>query len=100
MKSEFVTWTFLTTYAGAVAMVMVILQFIKGIKWIDKLPRQPIAYFIALIILLLSTLFTDGLHWDNTILAMLNAFIVAAAALGGQTAVHKLSGQKNKDKKA
>ena len=87
MEMEFVTWTGLSTYAGALAMVMLIVQFTKGISFIDKLPTQVWGYIVALVVLLLANLFTGQLTIENAVLLLFNAAIVALAANGGYDAV-------------
>ena len=37
---QFVNWNMLATYAGALAMVMIITQFTKGLKLREKMPTQ------------------------------------------------------------
>ena len=72
MEMEFVTWAGLATYSGALAMVMLIVQFTKGITIIDRLPTQVWSYIVALVVLLLANLFTGQLTIENAVLLLFN----------------------------
>ena len=48
---EFVTWELLGTYAGAMAMVGVITQMTKNIKFVSKIPTQLWSYILALVVM-------------------------------------------------
>lgn len=89
MEMEFVTWAGLSTYAGALAMVMLIVQFTKGITIIDRLPTQVWSYIVALVVLLLANFFTGELNAETAVLIIFNAAIVALAANGGYTAIKR-----------
>lgn len=91
MEMEFVTWAGLSTYAGALAMVMLIVQFTKGIIIIDRMPTQVWSYIVALVVLLLANFFTGQLTVDNAVLIIFNAAIVALAANGGYSAIKKVA---------
>lgn len=91
MEMEFVTWAGLSTYAGALAMVMLIVQFTKGITIIDRMPTQLWSYIVALVVLYTANFFTGQLTIDNAVLIIFNAAIVALAANGGYTAIKKVA---------
>ena len=91
MEMEFVTWAGLATYSGALAMVMLIVQFTKGITIIDRLPTQVWSYIVALVVLLLANLFTGQLTIENAVLILFNAAIVALAANGGYSAIKRVA---------
>ena len=77
------SWEQLATIAGATLATLLVVQLLKlPIDKIWKIPTRIVAYFIALVIVLLATHFTVGLTWRNGILAALNAVIVALAAMG------------------
>ena len=52
---EFVTWTTLGTYAGAVTMVTLITQFIKQFGFMKNINNQIISYVISVLINLMLT---------------------------------------------
>ena len=78
------TWAYLATIAGATAATLLIVQFLK--LPLDKvcghIPTRMVAYIIALVLMLVATAFTTGLTAENALLAAVNAFVVALAAMG------------------
>lgn len=80
---EFFTWAMLATYAGAVLATTIITQFIKGFSFLQNIKTQLISYLIALIVMLLATLFTAPVY-DVATFAIIpfNAILVSVAANG------------------
>ncbi len=80
--NEFVTWTSLGTYAGAVMMVTIITQFLKQTP-IKNINTQLLAYIISVAILIGAEAFNgSALTVQGVVLCLLNAVIVALAAGG------------------
>ena len=86
---EFVTWTTLATCAGALTMVLVITQLIKGIGFLKKVPTQLLSYILALLALHPAYLFTGQLNATNAVLILFNGVIVVLAANGGFAAIKR-----------
>ena len=83
LPTEPFTWAQLATIAGATAAVLLIVQLLKlPLDRVWKIPTRIVVYVISLVILLLATLFTDGLTVQTGILTAVNAVIVALAAMG------------------
>ena len=82
--NAFFDWGYLATYSGAVAAVVFIVQFLKlPIDRIGHIPTRVLVYFVSLAVLLLAQLFTAQAFTPEVIaLAVLNAVIVAFAAMG------------------
>lgn len=77
------SWEQLVTIAGATLATLLVVQLLKlPLDKVWKIPTRLVAYAIALVIMILATYFTTGLTWDNSILAAVNAVIVALAAMG------------------
>ena len=77
-------WTSLGTIAGATAAVLMIVQYIKApLDRLWKLPTRLVVYVFALMIMLLAQYFAGGgLTAEGTLLAAINAVMVALAAYG------------------
>ena len=73
--NEFVSWASLGTYAGAVMMVTIIVQFLKQTPLV-KVNAQLLAYLVA------EAVNGSAITWQGAALCVLNAFIVALAAGG------------------
>ncbi len=87
---EFVEWSMLATFAGALMMVLLITQLTKNLSLIKKLPTQIWSYVIALAILYPAYFFTGQLTVSNAVLILFNGMIVALAANGGFDAINKV----------
>lgn len=97
LPTEPFTWQQLATIAGATAAVLLIVQLLKlPIDKVWKIPTRIVVYVISLIILLLATLFTDGLTVQTGLLTAVNAAIVALAAMGA----YEMTFRKLDEKKA
>lgn len=87
--SEFVTWEALGGYAGAVMMVTLITQFLKGTP-LGKWSSQLVAYVIAVVLLIGAEIFGgQPVTVQGVTLCLLNAVIVALAASGMYDAAAK-----------
>lgn len=94
--SEFINWTTLGTYGGALAMVMVLTQFTKELAFIKKIPTQLWSYILALVVLMCAMVFSTGLTIDTFFQTLFNAVVVSIAANGGFSVVKKIT-EKNSD---
>lgn len=93
---EFVSWELLGSYAGAMAMVGVITQLTKNIKFISAIPTQIWSYILSLIVMYTANFFLGQLTLSNAILILFNAGLVSLGANGGYEGIAKLFG-KNKE---
>lgn len=91
---EFVSWELLGTYAGAMAMVGVITQLTKDIKFIAKIPTQLWSYVLALVVMYAANLFMGSLTWSNAVLNLFNAALVSLGANGGYEGLTRVFGSK------
>ena len=77
------TWQYLGTMAGATAATLMVVQYTKvQLDKVWKIPTRLYVYMIALVILLVSALFTGGLTVESGVLAVMNAFMVSVGAYG------------------
>lgn len=80
-------WAMLGTIAGATAATLLIVQFIKApVDKIGHIPTRALVYIIAFLILLGAQAFTVGLTLPALPLIVVNAFVVALAAMGSYEA--------------
>jgi hypothetical protein len=80
---EFVTWELLGTYAGAMAMVGVVTQLTKNIRFVSKSPTQLWSYIISLVVMYAANFFLGQLTASNAALIIFNAVLVSLGANGG-----------------
>lgn len=91
------SWAQLATIAGATTATLLVVQLLKlPLDRVWKIPTRIVAYFIALIIMLVATAFTEGLTPSNALLAVVNAVIVALAAMGAYEMTFRAADDKKK----
>ena len=90
IPDSFFDWQMLGTYAGATLAVMVIVEFTKELPGIKAIPTRLWAYFMAVVLLILSAVFTGKVDAPTVFLCLVNAVIVAMAAVGGYDITHKI----------
>ena len=81
---EFFDWTTLATFAGATAFVTFFVQYVKlPLDKVWKIPTRAVVYAVSLGVLLLAQGFLPGggLTWESAALCVLNAALVALAAM-------------------
>ena len=79
---QFVDWTILATYAGAVAMVELLTQVTKDIEGINNIPTQIWSYILSVVTLYCAYYFTGNLDTSNAVLILFNGFLVSVASNG------------------
>ena len=99
MDMSFFDWTFLGTFAGALAAVALITELIKGLPALKKVPTQFVSWVLAFIILILAQLFTGTLSAQSAVLCVLNGAMVSLAANGGYAALKRVMGGKEEEGK-
>jgi hypothetical protein len=87
--TQFFDWQTLATFAGAVAATGVIVQFLKNVDFVQKLPSQLVSYIIALIILYASYFFTGKLDTSTAVILIFDGIAVSVAANGTYDAIKK-----------
>lgn len=90
IPENFFDWNMLGTYAGATIAVMLFTEFTKELPWIKKIPTRIWAYIMAVVVLILSAVFTGQADVPNVFLCFVNAVLVAMAAIGGYDVTHKI----------
>lgn len=89
IPETFFTFEQLASYAGATVAVMVIVQFTKELPGIRQLSTRLWAYLLAAVLLVLATVFTSpSVRAQDVLLCLINAVIVAMAAVGGYDTLH------------
>lgn len=95
MDMSFFDWSYLGTFAGALAAVALITELIKGLPALKKVPTQFVSWVLAFVILILAQLFTGTLSAQSAALSVLNGAMVSLAANGGYAALKRVMGGKD-----
>lgn len=99
MDMSFFDWSYLGTFAGALAAVALITELIKELPGLKKVPTQFVSWILAFVILILAQLFTGTLSAQNAVLSVLNGAMVSLAANGGYAALKRVVGGKDEENK-
>ncbi len=94
MNLSFVTWEHLTTYTGALVMVLILTELTKALPVICRLPTQLWSYLVSLCVLYPAAYFTGALDASGAVLILLNGAIIALSANGGYDAIQRISAKK------
>lgn len=92
--NELMNWSILGTMAGATTVVTLIIQLVKGL--FPKVDTRIQAFILSLVIFELVAFFTNGGMQEYTI-AVFNAFLVTAAAMGTYSVTFKKLEDAKKD---
>ncbi len=79
---DFFTWGMLATYAGAMLATTLLTQFLKELRFLQRIPTRLLSYALAFIVLLLAAVFTKTFSAGNAVLSLFNAAVVALASNG------------------
>lgn len=95
MNGEFLNLDYLKTFAGVVAVVTIIVEFLKlPIDRVWKIPTRFVVWGISLVVLFTATTLTGNLSFESAIFTVLNSIPVACASLG----TYEISVKKIEDK--
>ena len=89
MFSEFFTLEMLVTFVGASLAVGVITEMFKKIGFLLTVPTQLISYVAAVIVLVAGNLALGTFAWNDLILILLNAGVIALTSNGGYDMVKR-----------
>lgn len=90
MIEQFITWSDLITYGGAVMAVLIITEFTKDLPGIHRIPTRLWAYLVSLVLLVLAAVFTaDKVRAEDVLLCLINGVLVAMAAVGSYHSVQE-----------
>ena len=80
---EFMNWSLLADFGGAVIAVLTVTEFVKEIPFLNKIPTRILSFFIALAVLYSAYYFTGLLTASSALLIPVNAVTVSLATNGG-----------------
>ena len=90
IPESFFTWEQLATYGGSTVATMLFVQFTKELPGIKALPTRLWAFIVAAVLMILATVFTSEVTPAAILITVVNAVIVAMAAVGGYDITHKV----------
>lgn len=81
--NDFVNWTFIESFMGAVIITMLIVQFTKELKFIKNIPTKYYTFIVAFVNLTICQIISGKFALANLYLLFVNAIIVTFTSTGG-----------------
>ena len=97
MKKKIGSLVFLVLLFPALAVAEALVEVATEVV-ASEIPTRIIVFFIAFVVLILATYFTQGLSWNTALLTVINAVIVALTAMGGYELTFKKIEDRKKEK--
>jgi hypothetical protein len=95
--TDFLTIDYISTFMGTVAVTMLVVQFLKDLPGIKKIPTKYFTFVVAFMNILICSALTDNFALSNLYLMLINAMLVTFTATGGYDfAVKNVKIQKDK----
>ena len=81
--TDFLTIDYISTFMGTVAVTMLIVQFLKELPGIKKIPTKYFTFIVAFLNILICSFITGNFAVSNLYLMLINAMLVTFTATGG-----------------
>lgn len=80
--NEFLTWAMLIEYATFVMVVFMIVEFTKGVPFIDRIPTKYWSALISMILLVVVNLHSGTFTYWDIVMYAINAILISLTANG------------------
>lgn len=81
--NDFLDIKYLSTFTGTVVVTMLMVQFLKELPYIKKVPTRYFTFCVAFLNILICSLFTNTFSIANLYLMFINAMLVCFTSTGG-----------------
>lgn len=82
--NDFLTWGYVSTFAGLVFCTSMVVEFLKELKYLKAIPTRYFTCIVAVVLLVLSSIFTGSFMFNNIPLIFLNGILITYTATGGK----------------
>ena len=97
--TDFLTIDYISTFMGTVAVTMLVVQFLKDLPGIKKIPTRYFTFVIAFLNILICSALTGNFAVSNLYLMLINAILVTFTSTGGYDfAIKNVTIKTQKDK--
>lgn len=87
--NDFLTLDYVATFVGTVVVTMLLVQFLKDLPFIKKIPTKYFTFFIALINITICTATFGTFSIQNVYLMFINAVVITFTCTGGYDFTYK-----------
>ncbi|WP_125153687.1 hypothetical protein [Clostridium rectalis] len=81
--NEFFSVDYISTFMGTVVVTMLMVQFLKELPGIKKIPTRYFAFIIAFLNILICSILTNTFNFNNLYLMFINAMLITFTTTGG-----------------
>ena len=81
--NNFFTLEYMLTPVGATTTTILIVQFLKEMPLIKRLKTKYLAFIVALLNILICTLLTKGINYNELYMIFINSLIIGFSSVGG-----------------
>lgn len=81
--TEFLSLDYISTFIGTVIVTMLLVQFLKDLPFIKKVPTKYFTFIIAFVNILMCSILLDTFKVSNLYLMFLNAMLITFTSTGG-----------------
>lgn len=79
---NFITYEYLATFAGLTTSTFIVVNFLKELKFVKKIPTQYFSAIIALILSIITSIVTGGFEFNNIPLIAINSILISCSSNG------------------
>lgn len=79
---NFITYEYLATFAGLTTSTFIVVNFLKELKFVKKIPTQYFSAIIALILSLVTSIVTGVFEFNNIPLIIINSILISCSSNG------------------
>ena len=79
---SFLTWDILTTYASFISIVFMTEEFIKDLKYVNKIPKKYLCFIISFLLILITNFALNTFKFVDIVLYFLSSISISLGSIG------------------
>ena len=79
---NFITYDYLATFAGLTTSTFIVVNFLKELKFVKKIPTQYFSAIVSFVLLLITTLVSGKFDPANLPLIIINSILISCSSNG------------------
>lgn len=79
---SFLTWDALTSYSTFVAIVFMVVEFTKGMPYIENMPTKFLSFIVSFVLLSITNFVIGSFEKENIVLYLLSSISISLGANG------------------
>ncbi len=79
---SFLTWDILTTYASFISIVFMTEEFIRDLKYVNKIPTKYLCFIISFLLILITNFALNTFRFVDIVLYFLSSISISLGSIG------------------